>query len=152
MISSHVDTSWKSLKVTEKTPILEDPYLEFCNSIWPHFYTVGKVFQLAKTFQKTPKFENAQKYLKMHFFVYAWLSLCATRASLTTLVFCKSRMHIFTGCSCVNSRIMRGLSSCIVVNLFLNIKTLKHAFRVSLGSYTTDSFSCNYFVFAPNFP
>ena len=56
------------MKVTEKTPKLEDPYLEFCNSIWPHLYTVRKVFLLAKTFHKTPKFENAHKYPKNEFF------------------------------------------------------------------------------------
>ena len=76
MISSHVDTSWKSLKFTKKTPKLEDPYIEFYNSVWPHLYTIGKVFQLAKTFQKTPKSENAQKYPKNEFFfMCTWVSL-----------------------------------------------------------------------------
>ena len=64
----HDNTSWKSLNVIEKTPNLEDLYLEFCHSVWPHLCTVGKVFQLAKTFQKTPKSENAQKYPKNEFF------------------------------------------------------------------------------------
>ena len=34
-------------------------------------------------------------------------------------------MHIFAGCSDVNSRIMRGFLSFIVAHLFLNIKTEK---------------------------
>ena len=119
----HDDTSWKSLKFTEKTPNLEDPYIAFCKSVWPHIYTVGKVFLLVKTFQKTPKYENSQKYLKNAFFLYSWLSLCATRESLATLVFYNSWMHIFEGFSCRNSQIIRGLSSFIVTNLFLNIKT-----------------------------
>ena len=60
------------MKVIEKIANLEDPYIEFYNSIWSHLYTVGKVFMLAKTFQKTPKSENAQKYPKNEFFdVYA---------------------------------------------------------------------------------
>ena len=71
----HDDTSWKSLKVIEKTPNLEDPYLEFCNSVWPHLYTVRKVFQLAKTSQKTPKSENAKKYPQNYFLMCTWLSL-----------------------------------------------------------------------------
>ena len=67
MIPSHVDTSMttlheKSLNVTKKTPKLEDPYLQLCNSIWPHLYTIGMISLLAKTFKKTPKYENAQKY------------------------------------------------------------------------------------------
>ena len=75
MISSHVDTSWKSLKVIEKTPNLEDLYIEFCNSVWPHLYTVGNWFQLAKTFQKTPRSKNAKKYCKNDFFMSIRLSL-----------------------------------------------------------------------------
>ena len=61
----HDDTSWKSLK---KHLNLEDLYLEFCYFVWPHLCTVGKIFLLAKTFQKTPKSENAQKDLKNEFF------------------------------------------------------------------------------------
>ena len=56
------------MKVTENRPNLEDPYIEFCNSVWPHLYTIEKILQLAKTFRKTPKFENAQKYPKNEFF------------------------------------------------------------------------------------
>ena len=42
---------WRHFKrVTEKIPNLEDPYLEFCNSIWPHLYIIGKISVLAKTF------------------------------------------------------------------------------------------------------
>ena len=69
----HDDTSWKSLKVTEKTPILEDTYLEFCTSIWPHIYTVGKVSVLAKIFWNIVKSENSQKYPKNEF-VYVYVS------------------------------------------------------------------------------
>ena len=72
----HDNTSWK---VTEKTPNLEDPYIEFCNSIWPHLYTVGNIFLLAKHFQKTPKSENAQKCPKMSFLsIRELLSMIAT--------------------------------------------------------------------------
>ena len=46
----HDDTSRKSLKVTEKKPKLEEPYVEFYNYVLPNLYTVGKVVQLAKTF------------------------------------------------------------------------------------------------------
>ena len=92
MISSHVDTSWKSLKVTKKTPNLEDPYLEFCNTAWPHLYTVGNLFQLAKTFQKTPKSENAQKYPKNEFFdVYAGF-LKETRVRMRVAIY-NSHVH-----------------------------------------------------------
>ena len=56
------------MKVTEKTPNLEESYLELCNSVWPHICTVGKVFVSTKTFQKTPKSKNAQKYPKNEFF------------------------------------------------------------------------------------
>ena len=59
---------WHFMKVTEKTPNLEDPYLELCNSIWPHLYTIGKVSELAKTFLKTPKSENFYKYPKNEIF------------------------------------------------------------------------------------
>ena len=55
----HDDTSWK---VTKKTPKLEDPYIEFCNSIWPHPCTVGNIFMLAKTLLQTPKSKNSHKY------------------------------------------------------------------------------------------
>ena len=147
------------MKVTEKTSILEDPYLEFYNSVWPHLYTVGNLFQLAKTFQKTPTFENAQKYPKNEFLMCMRISLkethvctrvaiynsrvclkyvtflhcnlrvllvyatvvSATRASYASFVFYKSRMSVFAGCSCWNSRVIRGLSSFIVANRFLNI-------------------------------
>ena len=68
----HNDTS---LKVTKKTPNLEDPYLEFCNFVWPHLCIVGKIFLLAKTFQKTPKSENAQKCPKNEFLMCTRLSL-----------------------------------------------------------------------------
>ena len=71
----HDDTSWKSLKVIEKTPNLKDPYLEFCNSVWPHLYTVGKVFVLAKTFQKTWKSEMPKSTPKISFLMCMWVSL-----------------------------------------------------------------------------
>ena len=71
----HDDTSWKSLNITEKTPNLEEPYLEFFNFVWPHLYTVGNIFQLDKTFQKTPKSQNAQKYPKNEFLTCMQLSL-----------------------------------------------------------------------------
>ena len=55
-----------------KTPILEGPYVEFCNSVWPLLYTIGKVSKSDKNFQKTPKSENSQKYPKNDiFYVYA---------------------------------------------------------------------------------
>ena len=71
----HDDTSWKVTKSHWKTPNLEDPYLEFCNSIWPHFYTIGKIFLLAKTCYKTPRSENAQNTLKMSFLMCMRVSL-----------------------------------------------------------------------------
>ena len=64
----HDDTSRKSLKVTKKTPDLDDPYLELCNSVWPHLCTVRNTSMLAKTFQKTPKSEISQKYPKNDLF------------------------------------------------------------------------------------
>ena len=58
------ESHWKSLK---KNPTWRT-YIEFCNFVWPHLYTVGNIFLLTKTFQKTPKSENAQKYPKNEFF------------------------------------------------------------------------------------
>ena len=83
----HDDTSWKSLKVTEKKDNLEDPYLEFCNLVWTHIYLVGKIFLLAKNFQKTPKSENVQKYPKNEFI------LC-TRLSLRKLMYIRELLYI----------------------------------------------------------
>ena len=79
MIPSHVDTSWKSLKFTEKTPNLEEPYPELYNSVWPIICTVGKVFKLETILQKTPKLINFQKHpkneqiLPIHNFCEAYL-------------------------------------------------------------------------------
>ena len=66
---------WHFMKVTEKTPNLEDPYIELYKSIWSHLCTVGNIFLLAKPFQKTPKSENAQKYPKMSFLMCTQVSL-----------------------------------------------------------------------------
>ena len=169
MFSSHVDTSMttlheKSLKVTEKTPNLEDPYLEFCNSIWPHLCTVGKIFLLAKTFQKTPKSENAQKYHKNEFFVCTRLSLKETRVR-TRLALYNTRVRMRVAIYNSHVRLMYmnfcigilRMPPCVHDCCFCNPRTppknvKKHVFWISgsLGSYATDSFSFKYFVFTPN--
>ena len=75
------------MKVTEKTPKLEDPYLYLCNSILPHLYTIGKVLQLDKNFQKTPKYENAQKYPKNEFFDVYMSFLKETRVRMRVAIY-----------------------------------------------------------------
>ena len=155
---SHVDTSMttlheKSLKVIEKTPNLEDLYLEFCNFVWPHLYTIGKVFMLAKTFQKTPKSENVQKYPKKEYFdVYAsflkethirtWLDIYNTHVHLKYVTFyiatCVYLLVYVTIVSATRKRLLKMSKKYVFWN------------SGSLGSYATNSFSCNYFVFDPN--
>ena len=147
----HDDTSWK---VTKKTPNLEETYLEFCNSVWPHLHTVGKIFLLAKTFQKTPKSENAQKYPKNEFF----LSICDFSLRKPTYIhdllpaYIRELLYIrdflYWKPACIpHVRDYCFYNPCTPIK---NVK--KHVFwnSGSLGSYATDSFSCNYFVFAPN--
>ena len=154
MILSHVDTSMTTLHESHwKTPNLEDLYLDFCNSVWPHLYTVGNIFQLAKTFQKTPKSKNAQKCLKNEFFLYTWLSLKETRVWHTTCQLYNPRVLLYVTFCTRNMRVFFVYATMVFSNPRMPLKTVKkHAFwnSGSLGSYATDSFSCNYFVFAPN--
>ena len=85
---------WYFMKVTEKTPNLEDPYLDFCNSVWPHLCIVGKIFLLAKTFQKTPKSENSQKYTKNEFLICTSVFIYNSRVRLKYATFCiATRMY-----------------------------------------------------------
>ena len=114
------------MKFIEKIPNLEDPYLEFYNSVWPLVCTVWNKFQLAKTFQKIRKSENAQKYHKNDLF-YVHVSFL-------------KETHVRTWLSIHNTRV------------HLQKMSKKYVFQNlgSLGSYATDSFSCNYFAFDPN--
>ena len=158
MFSSHVDTSMttlheKSLKVIEKTTNLEDPYLEFYNSVWPQFYTIGKVFLLAKTFSMTLKSKNAYKYPKYEFF-YVYASFL-------------KETHVHMRVAIYNSHVcLKYMTFYIATHVYLlmyatvvsatSVRLLKMSKKYvfwnsgSLGSYATDSFNCNYFVFEPN--
>ena len=107
----HDDTSWKSLK---KKPNLEDPYLEFCHFVWPHIYTVGKIFLLAKTFQKTPKTENAQKYPKSEFLMCTQISLKET--------------HVRTWVAIYNSRVCLKYATFYIATYVCLLKMSKNMY------------------------
>ena len=95
---------WHFMKVIEKTPKLEDWYLELCNSVWPQLYTVGNIFLFAKTFQKTPKSEHAQKYPKNEFFdVYA--SFLKETHVHTRLAIYNTRVHLKYVTFCIDTRV-----------------------------------------------
>ena len=59
---------WHFMKFTEKTPNLEDPYLEFCNIVLSHLSTIGKVSESDKTFQKPQSLKIPKSTLKMSLF------------------------------------------------------------------------------------
>ena len=145
------------MKVTEKTPNLEDIYLEFCNSIWPHLYTVGNTFMLAKHFQKTPKFENAQKFPKNEFFLsirdfplrkpaYVRNLLYIIPTYIRELLY--TWKFLYWKPACIPR--VRDCCFCNPRTPLKNVKKYKFWISSSLGSYATNSFSCNYFVFTPN--
>ena len=157
MFSSHVDTSMttlheKSLKVTEKTPNLEDPYIELYNFVWPHLYAIAKIFQLSKTFQQTWKSENSQKYPKNEFLICTWLSIKETRICTRVAIY-NSHIHLkymnFLHCNPCVILVYATIVSATRVRLLKMSKKYEFWILGSLGSYATNSFNCNYFVFAP---
>ena len=141
------------MKVTEKTPNLEDPYIEFSNSIWTCLYMFGKVFLLANHFQKTTKSKNAQKYPKNEFFdVYvSFLKETCVRMRIS-LYNSHVRLKYATFCIATHIYLLVYVTVVSAIGVRLPKMQKKYVFwnPGSLGSYATDSFSCNYFVFNPN--
>ena len=139
----HDDTSWK---VTEKKPNLEYPYLDFCNSIWPHIYAIRNIFQLSKNFHRTPKYENAQKYPKNEFLMCTQLSLKETRVRTRVAIY-NSRVRLkYVTFLHFNPRLLLVYATVVsTTHIHLLKMSKKYEFwnLGSLGSYATDSFSCN---------
>ena len=131
------------MKVTEKAPILEDPYLEFCNSVWPLLYTVGKVFESEKPSQKTPKYENSQKYPKNE---NLW-PICDFSFMVPT-----NFTFVFVNVVTVTCEYRLEFTTVVTATCkYVLYMPKMDVFQIlaSLGGYATDSFSCNYFVFDP---
>ena len=119
-----------------------------------HILSFGKVFPFAKTFQKTPKSENAQKYpKKMSFFVCTRLSLRQTRIRTRVAIY-NSCVRLKYATFCIATRVYLLVYATVVSATHVRLLKMSKNYLFwnsgSLGTYATDSFSCNYFVFDPN--
>ena len=139
---------WHFIKVTEKTPNLEDPYVEFCNSIWPLICIFGKVLLLAKTFWKTQNSENSQKYPKNDIF-YAHVSFLKETRMLYMTCLYNTCVYPENANICIETHVY--LLHMQLMSLQPMCSCQKYIFwnSSSLVGYAIDSFSCNYFVFDP---
>ena len=135
MIPSHVDTSITTLheKSLKKTPNLEDLYLKFCNSIWPHLYTIGNIFLLAKTSRRHQSLKIPRNTLKMSFFVYTRLALKETRVWHATCQLYNLRVILYATLYTRNPRILFMYVTVVFNNLCMplkNVKNMPFEFRV----------------------
>ena len=166
MISSHVDTSMMTLheKSLKKHLTWRTHILSFVASFELIYMPLEIYFSWLKLSRRHQSLKMPKNTLKMSFFVYTQLSLkenrVHTRLALyntcirTWVAIYNSHVRLIYMTLCIgNLRMPPRVRECCFWNPRTPPENVKKQFfwiSGSLGSYATDSFSCNYFVFTPN--